>query len=451
MLMKGSGLDSGRTVALVIFAAMLFVGQQARAAGPVYTDKDLERYGRRQGQSSDATGPGSGEVAGRTSRMAGGSSEIFNANVRSIAAVVAYDEKGRPFSHGSGIVIAADGAVLTSYHIISNAASVMVKINDNALPIEGILHLDREHDIAVLKADGRAFRPVTIGDSREVRDGDRIFLMDNPSGSRVNISEGSVNGFREVSGRRMLQISIPLTAGSSGGAIFDQNGEVIGIATSTITDSMVNFVTPLHAFWENMSLDRVITVREAFYRDSGGSAGYWINLGNSHSSAVRYSDAIEAYKKAVAADPYAVEAYNGLGVAYLSLNRNSDALTALRKALSLDPQSSWTRSNLGMAYLEAKMYQEAADELNAAIRIMPELAVAHFNLGIAYTKLEKYKAAITAYKEAVRLNPAFADAHYGLGLVYSYLDDRGPALEEYKILQGLDPVLSKKLREKIGQ
>lgn len=430
---------------------MLFVRPQARAAEPVYTDQDLERYGTRHGQLPDAPGSGAGEEAGRASRMPMGSVEIFKANVSSIAAVVAYDEKERSFSHGSGFTIAANGAVLTSYHIISNAASVRVKVNGAVLPVEGVLHADREHDIVVLKVSGGAFRAVTIGDSREVRQGAKVFLMDNSQGSRVSITEGSVNGFREISGRQMFQITIPLTAGNSGGAIFDQNGDVIGIAVSTITDSTVNFVAPLYTFWDNISLDRVITIREAFYRDPGGSASYWVNLGNSLNSAVRYTEALEAYNKAVAADPYAVEAYNGLGVAYLSLNRNSDALTALRKALSLDPQSAWTRSNLGMAYLEAKMYKEAADELNAAIRIMPELAVAHFNLGIAYTKLEKYKSAVTAYNEAIRLKPSFADAHYGLGLLYSYLDDRVPALEEYKILQVIDPALAKKLREKIGQ
>ena len=296
--------------------------------------------------------------------------------------------------------------MLTSYHIISNAASVRVKVGDDVLPVEGVLHVDREHDIVVLKVSGTAFRAVTTGDSREVRQGDRVFLMDNQQAGSVNISEGDAKGFREIGGRQMLQITIPLTAGRSGGAIIDQYGEVIGIASSTITDSTANFVTPLHTFWDKISLDRLITIREAFYRDPGGAASYWINLGNDHIAATHYADAIEAFKKAVAADPDAVEAYNGLGVAYMNMHRSSDALAALRKAKSLDPDSPWTRSNLGMAYLDATMYKDAADELNAAIRIMPELAVAHFNLGVAYTKLEQYRSAIAAFSEAIRLKPS---------------------------------------------
>jgi len=441
-------LNSARAITLLLFAAMLFGGQQIQAA--VYTDQDLQRYGTGRGQASDSGDSGSTRAAVRNARMTKGSNEIFRENERSIAAVVAYDEKGTSFSHGSGFMIAANGAVLTSYHVISNAASVRVKIGNDILPIEGILHADREHDIVVLKVSGAAFRPVILGDSREVRQGDKVFLMDNAQGGRVSIAEGRSNGFREVGNRQMIEITIPLAAGSSGGALFDQYGEVIGIATSIVTDvTALNFVVPLHTFMDRMSLDRVITLREAFYRDPGESAGYWINLGNSRSSAARYAEAIEAYSKAVAADPNAVEAYNGLGVAYMNLKKSGDALAALRKAKSLDPLSAWTLSNLGMAYLEAKNYTEAAEELKAAIRIMPELAVAHFNLGIAYTKLEQYSAAITAYSESIRLKPSFADAHYGLGLVHVYLKNRGTALEEYKILQGLDPALAKKLRDKM--
>lgn len=437
-------MNSAWAIALLLFASTLFSGQQIQAA--VYTDQDLQRYGKGQGQTPGTSNP----TAGRTSRTAKTSSEIFRENERSIAAVVAYDEKGTSFSHGSGFVIAGNGAVLTSYHIISNAASVRVKIGNDIQPIEGILHADREHDIVVLKIGGAAFRPVTIGDSREVRQGDKVFLMDNAQGGRISITEGKANGFREVGGRQMIGVTVPLAAGSSGGALFDQYGEVIGIATSIVTDVIaLNFVTPLHTFMDRVSLDRVISLREAFYRDPGESANYWINLGNSRSSATRYTEAIEAYNKAVAADPNAVEVYNGLGVAYMNLKKSSDALAVLRKAKSLDPLSAWTLSNLGMAYLEAKNYTEAAEELKAAVRIMPELAVAHFNLGIAYTKLEQYSAAITAYSEAIRLKPSFVDAHYGLGLVHVYLKNRGAALEEYKILQGLDPALAKKLRDKM--
>jgi len=438
-------LNSARVIASLLFVSIISVGGQQGLAA-VYTDQDLQRYGTRQGQTSGASAP----TDARTSRTAKSSSDIFRENERSIAAVVAYDEKGTSFSHGSGFMIAANGAVITSYHVISNAASVRVKIGNDILPIEGILHADREHDIVVLKVSGAAFRPVTIGDSREVRQGERVFLMDNSQGNRVSIAEGRANGLRDVGNKQMIEITIPLAAGSSGGPLFNQYGEVIGIATSIVTDvTALNFVAPLHTFMDRVSLDRVITLREAFYRDPGESASYWINLGNSRSSAARYAEAIEAYNRAVAADPNAVEAYNGLGVAYMNLKKSGDALAALRKAKSLDPASAWTLSNLGMAYLEAKNYTEAAEELRAAIRTMPELAVAHFNLGIAYTKLEQYTAAITEYSEAIRLKPSFADAHYGLGLVHVYLKNRGAVMEEYRILQGLDPTLAKKLHEKM--
>ena len=97
-------------IALALFAAMLFAGQPALAAGPVYTDQDLEQYGARHGQSPDATDSGAGEQISRTSQTPKSKDEIFRENEHSIAAVVAYDEKGTSFSHGSGFMISANGA-----------------------------------------------------------------------------------------------------------------------------------------------------------------------------------------------------------------------------------------------------------------------------------------------------------------------------------------------------
>lgn len=422
-------------------------GDAAEPAAPVFRDDDLLRY--REGHRGDdllqqRIAPD--DVPPEKDR-----DTVFRENDRSVCAVNAYNAEGKGFSHGSCFIAGRDGVVVTSFHILSNAASARVKTGGKIYAVEGVLFADREYDVMVLKTGGKGLPGVKLGDSRDIRPGDRVFLMDNPHGTGNGILQGSVSGLRDIGGRRMIQLSLPLLPGSSGGPIFNVHGEVIGIAAMIVSDgSPVSFAVPIEEVRDHLA-GSVLPLQEALRRDLRQAADYWVAAGDGHSGAGRDQDALDAYRRALDADPDSVMAYNGIGVVYTRMKRFDEAVAAFEQALKRDPDSAWTRSNLGLAYIELRKYPEAIDALRRAVRSMPDLSVAHFNLGIAYAKSEQYREAAASYQEAIRLSPSMADAYYGLGLAYLGLHDRKAALRQHETLRRLDPAQAQKLWERIRE
>mgnify|MGYP001606655168 CR=1 FL=1 len=88
--------------------------------------------------------------------------KIFKENNKAVVVVVTYNAKGEPISQGSGFIIRPDGAVITNYHVISNAVDISVKAGDTVLKVEGLLHVDKENDLVILKAKGKDLPSTTV-------------------------------------------------------------------------------------------------------------------------------------------------------------------------------------------------------------------------------------------------------------------------------------------------
>jgi Flp pilus assembly protein TadD len=437
------GMAAGFLVVAVIFGGSAAADDRQV---PLFRDDDLRRYRQevpapvRAGEEPPAT------QAVKTKDV------VFREHDRSVGAVAAYDAGGKAFSHGSGFVIEGNGAFVTSYHILSNAATVRVMLAGKMYEVEGVLFADRENDVVILKLSGTGLSAARLGDSRGIRPEDKAYLMDNLQGKGNRITEGLVSSVRDVGGRRMIQLALHFSGGSSGGPVFNAYGEVMGIAAMTVSDGTpVSFAVPVEAVKNRYSAGSVLPLREVLYRDRRQAADYWIAVADAHSAAGRNQEAKDAYQRALEADPDSAAAYNGLGLAYARLKQYAEAVEAYRMSLKLAPDTAWTLSNLGLAYIELRKYSEAIDALRHAVKAMPELSVAHFNLGIAYTNSERYREAAASYEEAIRLNPAMADAYYSLGLAYLYLHDRRSALRQHEKLKALDPAQAQKLWKKIRE
>ncbi len=440
-----------RTVCVLIVLVCLaqpVVFAAGQTTAPVFRDDDLLPYQEGSGNSSAVTK----QEAPAQDRISMDREAIFRTNDRSVCAVAAYDAGGKGLSHGSCFFVSPEGVVVTSLHTLSTAASARVKAEGRAFAVEGVLYIDREQDVIVLKTANSGLPGVKLGDSREITPGDTVFLMDNIHGGGNRIIEGRVSGLRQVNGRRMMQLTLPFLAGSSGGPIFNIYGEAIGIATMIISDGKpVSFAVPVEAVEDGITPKSILSLKEALERDRRLSADYWVAAGEKHIEAGRYEEAVEAYRKALDANPDSAAAYNGIGIVFMRMKHYDEAIAAYDNALKRDPDSAWTRSNLGLAYIEMRRYPDAIETLRQAVRSMPDLAVAHFNLGIAYAKEERYREAAISYKEAIRLSPAMSDAYYGLGLASLGLHDRKAALRQHEILQQIDPDLAKKLWERIRE
>ena len=172
---------------------------------------------------------------------------IFNQYVDSIVVISALDKKESRM--GSGFIIKEDGLIVTNAHLIAHTQKIMVKLRNKKIyqPAD-LVSSSPDKDIAVLKINARDLKPVKLGNSNKVQIGERVVTIGNPLGLESTISDGLISAWRTVKGGfKVLQISVPLSQGSSGGPLFNLKGEVIGVTTgSYLKGQNLNFAIPIN-------------------------------------------------------------------------------------------------------------------------------------------------------------------------------------------------------------
>jgi len=151
-------------------------------------------------------------------------------------------------SLGSGFVVSPDGLVVTNLHVVAGRSEVLVVIGGEKLPVKRIYNGDIKRDLIVLELETKGLRALPLGDSDRVRTGEQVVAIGNPLGLEHTVSNGLVSAVREVEPElTMLQISAPIAPGSSGGPLFNDRGEVIGVATGILVGGQnLNFGVPVN-------------------------------------------------------------------------------------------------------------------------------------------------------------------------------------------------------------
>ncbi len=160
-----------------------------------------------------------------------------------------YDVKKNLYATGSGFFIDENGTAVTNYHVVEDAASAMILTAEGEThEVELLLGCDKEKDIAIIKVSGEGFKAVKMGDSSQIKNGQEIFCIGSPQGLDNTISEGLISNIsREIEGREYIQISAPISQGSSGGAVFNNKGEVIGITSAGLNAGQnLNLAIPIN-------------------------------------------------------------------------------------------------------------------------------------------------------------------------------------------------------------
>jgi serine protease Do len=153
-------------------------------------------------------------------------------------------------SLGTGFVVRADGWIATNLHVIAGGSRVTVTLRDaRQLDVVEVLAASREHDLALVRVRASALPTLPIGDSDAVRPGDPVVAIGNPMGLEDTVSNGLVSARRKLDDAadsfEVLQVSAPIAPGSSGGPLFNDQGEVIGIATAVLEEGQnLNFGVP---------------------------------------------------------------------------------------------------------------------------------------------------------------------------------------------------------------
>ena len=167
-----------------------------------------------------------------------------------IVSIVMSDKDGKPIAQGSGFLVSKDGVIVTNYHVISEGSSAIVKFPDGAFyVVDGVLAFDKARDVALIKAHGENFRTLTLGNSDQLQVGEEVVAIGNPLSLESTVSNGIVSGIRtiEEEGGKFLQVTTPISPGSSGGPLFNMAGEVVGITTLYLKGGEnLNFAIPIN-------------------------------------------------------------------------------------------------------------------------------------------------------------------------------------------------------------
>lgn len=154
----------------------------------------------------------------------------------SVVMIMVYDSAGEPFASGSGIMIGRKGYILTNNHVLSDGSFFTVRIenDDNCYRTSQVIKYNDVLDLAVIRID-RPLVPLPIykGPQKLVR-GQKVVAIGSPMGFFNSVSDGIISGFREKDDVELIQFTAPVSSGSSGGAILNMYGEVIGISTTVI-------------------------------------------------------------------------------------------------------------------------------------------------------------------------------------------------------------------------
>jgi regulator of sirC expression with transglutaminase-like and TPR domain len=150
---------------------------------------------------------------------------------------------------GAGFVVSADGLIATNFHVLGDGRAIVVETPDGKRhPVTEVHASDRALDLAVIRTDAKDLVPLKLGDSKHLKDGQAIVAVGNPHGLTGSVVSGVVSGKREIDGRSMIQLAIPIEPGNSGGPLLDLHGRVQGILTmkSAITPNL-GFAMPIEA------------------------------------------------------------------------------------------------------------------------------------------------------------------------------------------------------------
>lgn len=175
-------------------------------------------------------------------------SEIAKKYSNSVVTIIALDVNNQPLSLGSGFFVSENGDIATNAHVLKGCAEAIIKTQRGEKgTILQILNYDNQLDLIIAKTSFKSSKSLPLGDSDIVTVGEDILAIGNPAGLEGTVSKGIISGVREVDDRKFIQITAPISPGSSGGPVFNMSGRVIGVATAYLTyGQSLNFAMPIN-------------------------------------------------------------------------------------------------------------------------------------------------------------------------------------------------------------
>ena len=338
----------------------------------------------------------------------------------SAVAIETFDARDNTLARGSGFFIAAD-RVITNRHVIERATRVEIHLlNGKKYPVRGVLAVDGEGDLALLRVDVPRELAVPLPIVKAVpQEGESIVVIGNPYGLEGSVSNGIVSAVREIPGYgKIIQITASISPGSSGSPVVNMAGQVIGVATLQAAEGQnLNFAVPAERISQLKinDIQTVASLSAETQKNKRSSAERLYSQGLAQLSRDDYARALPYFEKAFESDSNYAEAWYQAGYCYGVLGRHPEALKASRQAAKLRPEWAATFVNIGASSYALGQYKDAVDAYRQAIRLDDDNAEIQYSLGLTFGKMNRIDEEMLSYRRAIALKPDHANSIERLG------------------------------------
>ncbi len=165
---------------------------------------------------------------------------------RATVILVMEDAEGQRLSRGSGFFV-RDGQVATNFHVVEGATSGYAKLvgKEAKFNIKGYTAIDKQQDLIILKVPIFDSEVILLGNSDLAQVGETVYAVGNPRGLEGTFSDGIISSIRLGDSVKLIQITAPISPGSSGGPVLNQKGEAIGVSVLSVRGGQnLNFAIP---------------------------------------------------------------------------------------------------------------------------------------------------------------------------------------------------------------
>lgn len=324
--------------------------------------------------------------------------KIFEKVDNSIVVILAYDDAGNVFQ-GSGVVINNEGLVVTNHHVCKDANRIEVKHYSKEIKGVTIYKYDEAKDLLFLETGDRTLKPIDFGTSSNLRSGQRIYAVGSPEGYENSISEGIVSGSRiDENNIKLIQMTCPITDGSSGGAVLNSKGELIGLSVSGQHEGALYFAIPVNDVLAMLGIENnytEVTDPQQYYE-----------IGSQATDNKNYKDAEVFFSKYLEKFSSDATAYYKRGYARFKLKEYKKAISDFNTVLE-NSQTSESFFYRGNCYYSLKDYKNALTDYTKALEQEPDNYDIYYNRGYANFRLKNYAEAVSDWTKAIELNPDY--------------------------------------------
>ncbi len=391
--------------------------------------------------------------------------ELISRVQPSVVKIETFDRQGKPSGSGSGFFVGKE-SIITNKHVIDGASRATARLdNGSIISVLRIESSDEFGDLSLLKVP-RMEKIVPIPISKFApKVGEQVVVIGSPLGLDGSVTNGIVSAFRQSSKLgNLIQITAPISPGSSGSPVINTLGHVIGVATSYLENGQnLNFAISsdrIIKLWQSqiviagegvptskLSENDVDACGKSPYPYDTSLSDPWdyIFKGQDLLSAGRLSEAKEAFKRAVNRNPAMPEAQFSLWKVYSELwykHKTTDCyekmVVSARQAMNLRPKEQQFRSALALSLMVGENMNGAEKVLRDGIQLSPKDPENYSLLGECLFLSGRQEDSFSYFEKARKLDSKHSNAYVGLVRVYIYRKDKAKAIEILKELEKID-------------